>query len=215
MLIIYWCTYIQKYILYWYSMYIKNNYITFYLINIHCPESRFYVPAHRGGFRACCGWILSNGNKPCLLIILLSVFLIIDVLHSMYIMIICITYPWMVQASMVIRYSEKHHVISDISIILIWTRISNQFSTCVNYLAHLSHDISRIIPYWIYFLKNISCWVVFKAIWQMIPTMLCFGWIMSEHRHVSGGTRVCFGWNTSKSPKRGFRNWFDWRSGIL
>ena len=45
--------------------------------------------------------------------------------------------------------------------------------------------------------------VVFKAIWQVIPTMLCFGWIMSEHRHVSGGTRVCFGWNTSKSPKRG------------
>ena len=56
------------------------------------------------------------------------------------------------------------------------------------------------------FFKNISCWVVFKPIWQVIPTMLCFGWIMSEHQHVSGGKRVCSGWNTSKSPKRGLRN---------
>ena len=138
---------------------------------MHTVRNRdFYVPAHRGGFRACCGWILSNSNKLCLLIILVSVFLIIGVLNSMYIMIICITF-------MVIKDSEKHHVISDISIILIWTRTSNQFSTCVNYLKHLSHDISRIIPCRIYLFKNISCWVVFKAIWQVIPTMLCFGWI--------------------------------------
>ena len=41
------------------------------------------TPAHRGGFRACCEWILSNSNKPCLLIILVSAFLIIGVLNSM------------------------------------------------------------------------------------------------------------------------------------
>ena len=50
--------------------------VSLYLHNYITVRNRdFYVPAHRGGFRACCGWILSNGVKPCLLIILLSVFL--------------------------------------------------------------------------------------------------------------------------------------------
>ena len=134
---------------------------------------------------------------------MVSVFLIICVLNSMYTMIICITYSWMVQASMVIKYSEKHHVISDISINLTCTRISNQFSTCVNYLAHLSYYFSRFIPCWIYFLKNISCWVVLRPFVKWFQQCYVSGGFWAsivmfrvDHEYVSGGSRVCFGWIT-------------------
>ena len=100
--------------------------MSLYILEVHnhCPESRFLCSGTQG-------WIPSmfrvDSEQWQQAVFtnhfLLSFFLIIDVLNSMYIMIICITCQWMVQASMVIRDSEKHHVISDISIILIWTRI--------------------------------------------------------------------------------------------